>query len=62
MPPCRSLTTADAVAIATAYLKSIKPVSNKVAGPFGPNDKPGIFVFAVIPGDIYSSLPKPPAK
>jgi mono/diheme cytochrome c family protein len=53
------LTSADARAIA-AYLKSLKPVSNKVAGPFGPTEKPTIFVFDVIPGDVYSSLPKPP--
>jgi mono/diheme cytochrome c family protein len=52
------LTSADARAIA-AYLKSLKPVSNKVAGPFGPTEKPTIFVFDVIPGDVYSSLPKP---
>jgi mono/diheme cytochrome c family protein len=52
------LTSADALAIA-AYLKSLKPVSNKVAGPFGPTEKPTIFVFDVIPGDVYSSLPKP---
>jgi mono/diheme cytochrome c family protein len=52
------LTRADALAIA-AYLKSLKPVSNKVAGPFGPTEKPTIFVFDVIPGEVYSSLPKP---
>jgi mono/diheme cytochrome c family protein len=51
----------DAEAIA-AYLKSIKPVANKVAGPFGPTEKPSIFVFAVMPGEVYYSLPKPPSK
>lgn len=55
------LSSADAEAIA-AYLKSIKPVSNKVAGPFGPSEKPSTFVFAVMPAETYSSLPKPPAK
>ena len=52
------LTSADALAIA-AYLKSLNPVSNKVAGPFGPTEKPTIFVFDVIPGEVYSTLPKP---
>ena len=55
------LTAADAEAIA-AYLKSIKPVSNKVAGPFGPNEKPTIFVFTVMPGDAFAALPKAAAK
>ncbi|WP_448956072.1 c-type cytochrome [Labrys neptuniae] len=55
------LSSADAKAIA-AYLKSVKPVANKVAGPFGPTEKPSSFVFAVMPAEIYSSLPKPPAK
>jgi mono/diheme cytochrome c family protein len=55
------LSSADAEAIAT-YLKSIKPVVNKVAGPFGPNEKPSIFVFAVMPAEVFSSLPKPPSK
>lgn len=55
-----SLTKADALAIA-AYLKSLSPVQNKVAGPFGPTEKPSVFVMAVVPGDVYSNLPKPPA-
>jgi mono/diheme cytochrome c family protein len=54
-----SLTDADAEAIA-AYLKSIPAVSNKVAGPFGPTEKPTIFVFAVLPAEIFNSLPAPP--
>lgn len=53
------LTHADALAIA-AYLKSLKPVTNAVAGPFGPNDKPTIFVFDVLPADVYNGLPTPP--
>ena len=55
------LSNADAEAIA-AYLKSIKPVANKVPGPFGPDEKPSIFVFAVMPAEVFSSLPKPPSK
>jgi mono/diheme cytochrome c family protein len=55
------LTHADALAIA-AYLKSLKPVKNAVAGPFGPNDKPTIFVHAVLPADVYNNLPKPTAS
>jgi mono/diheme cytochrome c family protein len=54
-----SLTKGDAKAI-VAYLKSIPAVQNKVAGPFGPTEKPSIFVMAVIPGAVYSSLPPPP--
>jgi mono/diheme cytochrome c family protein len=43
-----SLTKADANAIA-AYLKSLEPISNKVPGPFGPNEKPSSFVMKVVP-------------
>ena len=53
------LTHEDALAIA-AYLKSLKPVTNAVAGPFGPNNKPTIFVFDVLPADVYNGLPVPP--
>jgi mono/diheme cytochrome c family protein len=53
------LTHSDALAIA-AYLKSLKPVDHAVAGPFGPNDKPTIFVFSVLPPDVYNNLPPPP--
>jgi mono/diheme cytochrome c family protein len=56
-----SLTPADARAIAL-YLKSLPAVQNKVAGPFGPGDKPTSFVMAVLPADAYNALPKPPAK
>jgi mono/diheme cytochrome c family protein len=49
----------DAKAI-VAYLRSLAPVHNKVAGPFGPSEKPSIFVMAVLPGAVYSSLPPPP--
>ncbi|HKR20699.1 MAG TPA: c-type cytochrome [Stellaceae bacterium] len=55
------LTHADALAIA-AYLKSLKPVNHKVAGPFGPNEKATVFVMSVQPADVYNGLPKPPAE
>jgi mono/diheme cytochrome c family protein len=43
-----NLTSRDVNAIA-AYLKSLKPVSNKVPGPFGPSEKPTAFVMKVVP-------------
>ena len=43
-----NLTKRDAEAIA-AYLKSLPPVSNKVPGPFGPNEKPTSFIMKVVP-------------
>ena len=42
------LTDADALAIA-AYLKSLPPVVNKVAGPLGPQEKTTVFVMKVVP-------------
>jgi len=54
------LTHSDALAIA-AYLKSLPPVSHKVAGPFGPDEKVTVFVMSVQPPDVYNNLPKPPA-
>ena len=42
-----NLTEADALAIAV-FLKSLPPVSNKVAGPFGPNDRATTFVMKVV--------------
>jgi mono/diheme cytochrome c family protein len=55
-----SLSDADAQAIA-AYLQSIPAVKNAVPGPFGPSDKPTTFVFAVLPPDVYNSIPGPAA-
>jgi mono/diheme cytochrome c family protein len=52
------LNKSDAYAIA-AYLKSIPAVKNAVAGPFGPNEKPSIFVFTVLPAPVFNGLPKP---
>jgi mono/diheme cytochrome c family protein len=43
-----NLTKADANAIA-AYLQSLAPLSNKVPGPFGANEKPTSFVMKVVP-------------
>jgi hypothetical protein len=42
------LTKADANAIA-GYLQSLPPLSNKVPGPFGANEKPTSFVMKVVP-------------
>jgi mono/diheme cytochrome c family protein len=52
------LTRPDALAI-VAYLKSLPPVHNEVAGPFGPNETPTTLVMAVLPGEVFSKLPKP---
>jgi mono/diheme cytochrome c family protein len=52
------LTKLDAMAIA-AYLKSLPPISNKVPGPFGPNETPAVLVMSVQPGDVYARLPHP---
>lgn len=52
------LTKADALAIA-AFLKAVKPVVHKVPGPFGPKDKPSVFVMTVVPAEVYAGLPKP---
>ena len=43
-----TLTPKDAQAIAI-FLKSLPPVSNKVPGPFGPNEKPTSFVMKIVP-------------
>lgn len=41
---------ADDAAALVAYLRSLKPVGNKVPGPFGPEDKPtGPFLKVVMP-------------
>jgi mono/diheme cytochrome c family protein len=41
------LTDADAKAM-VSYLKSLKPVQNKVPGPFGPNQKPEAPYLAIV--------------
>lgn len=58
-PALARLAPKDAEAIA-AYLKSLPPVSNKVPGPFAPNEKPTSFVLTIVPPDVYNGLPKPP--
>jgi mono/diheme cytochrome c family protein len=52
------LTSSDALAIAT-FLKSLPPVSNKVPGPFGPNEEPTVFVMSVEPGPVYRTQTAP---
>lgn len=55
----KALTKADALAIAV-YLKTLKPVSHAVPGPFGPGQDVSVFVNAVLPADVFNHLPKPP--
>src|SRR5262245_37996192 len=43
-----SLSMRDMRALA-AYLQSLKPVKNKVPGPFGPKDTPTSFVMKIVP-------------
>lgn len=56
-----SLTKEAALAIA-AYLKSLPALGNKMPGPFGPADKPDVFVMTVLPAPVYNGLPPPPGK
>lgn len=52
------LTKEDAFAIA-AFLQSIPPVKNEVAGPFKPGDKITIFAFRILPpGETAAAAPK----
>lgn len=37
-----------------AYLKSLPPVSNKVQGPFGPDETPTVLVMSLQPGEAYA--------
>ena len=37
------------VAAMVAYLRTLPPISNKVPGPFGPDEKPPIFVMRLTP-------------
>ena len=53
-----ALTPADARSIAE-YLKTLPPVHNKVAGPFGTNAVPTVPVMTVIPAEMFATLPKP---
>jgi mono/diheme cytochrome c family protein len=48
----------DAMAIA-AFLKSLKPVSHKVPGPFGPDERVTTFMFRILPpGQTAAQAPK----
>jgi mono/diheme cytochrome c family protein len=49
-----NLTKSDAQAIA-AYLKSLKPVSHQVPGPFGPDEKVPVFRMKVVPPEAASA-------
>ena len=42
------MTKSDVDAL-VAFLRSLPPVQNKVPGPFGPNEKPPIFVMTLVP-------------
>jgi mono/diheme cytochrome c family protein len=50
------LTDEDAAAIA-AFLKSIPPVNNKIAGRYKSSDSVPISVSAVLPPEVYNALP-----
>ena len=52
------LTKDDATAIAV-YLKSLPPQKRATPGPFGPTEKPTVFVMSVTPPDEYVKLAKP---
>jgi mono/diheme cytochrome c family protein len=52
------LTKADVTAL-VAYLRSLPPINNKVPGPFGPNEKPPVFVMRLTPPD---NAPPPSPK
>jgi len=43
-----ALSEADIKAM-IAYLRSLPPVKNMVAGPFGPHEKPTVFVMKIVP-------------
>jgi mono/diheme cytochrome c family protein len=49
-----NLTKSDAQAIA-AYLKSLKPVSHQVPGPFGPDEKASVFRMKVVPPEAAAA-------
>ena len=54
-----SYMTKDDVAAVIAFLHSIPPVNNKVAGPFKPGEKVTIFTYRVLPpGQTAAEAPK----
>ena len=40
-----------------AFLQSVKPVSNKVPGPFGPGEKVSSFMFRILPPGETAAAP-----
>lgn len=50
------------LAALVAYLRSLPPVSHKVAGPFGPNEKPTVFVMKIVPPPEGVVPSEPPPK
>jgi mono/diheme cytochrome c family protein len=53
------LTASDAMAIAV-YLKTIPPIKNEISGPFGPDQKPDVPTFIILPPDEYMKAAGPP--
>jgi mono/diheme cytochrome c family protein len=54
-----SYMTKEDVAAIVAFLRSVPPVKNEVAGPFKPGDKIPIFTFRVLPpGEVAMAAPK----
>jgi mono/diheme cytochrome c family protein len=54
-----SYMTKEDVAAMIAFLRSVPPVNNEVAGPFKPGDKVSIFTFRVLPpGQTVAEAPK----
>ena len=41
--------TKNDVAAIVAYLRTLPPIVNKVPGPFGPQEKPPVFVMGLTP-------------
>ena len=56
------LTKPDVAAL-VVYLRSLPPISNKVPGPFGPSEKPPIFVMTLVPPEgAAPAEQKPPSS
>jgi len=54
-----SYLTKEDVAAIVAFLQSIPPVKNQVAGPFNPSQKVSIFTFRILPpGETAAAAPK----
>ena len=53
-----SLTKPDLMAL-VAYLRSLPPINHKVPGPFGPNEKPPVFVMKLVPPETASASEQP---